>query len=786
MLARRIHTMFGQMLFSALAPARAVMRRLDLRMKLGLVSGLALVPLAVVSWLTLSKATADLDFTRNELDGAVIVDATIEAVRRTQNHRGLSNLARSGDEKAGAALSDARTALLAALDRLDKSVAVRPDFELGAQVRAIRSALDELATQGTSGEAKAAFARHSEQVAKMRELALFTAERSGLILDPEAVTYFLMDVPVQRLIPWMEALARIRGMGAGLLARGNATPVETAEIDAMVGRLQDSIDSAVYASGAISRTGAKPPATLAAARQASETFAGTVRSAFQGEGGTKIDGASFFQAGTAALASLEPYARETMGTLRDALESRVSDLQRQRLVVAAVLSLALLGLLYVLAGFYTSFVGTLHFMHKAVNETAGGNLVPSASIRGTDELARTGQRLEGMNAELSILIAGVRSNAVMVSNIGKDLAAGTSELSSQAEQQAASLEQTNASLKEISKTVEQTAESARAVDAHAATVRETAESGSDAMREAVEAIRGVEESSAKIQDIITLINGIAFQTNILALNAAVEAARAGEHGRGFAVVATEVRTLAQRCATSAGEIQALVERTVGSVKICSDRIDHVNAKLSSMVDGARGLADNTRTISSAANDESDGLRQISQAMAQLDELTQRTAAMAERARHSSTDLERRADHLNRALSVFRLRQGTADEAIALVERARPMAGNGSPSNLARITADASLRDRDMYVFVFDRQGVYRAMAGNPARVGVALSTLPGLDAAKLVRDAFDAAALGGGWVDYRITNPSSGRTEPKTSYVVPLTQDLVLGCGIYRTEFADA
>jgi methyl-accepting chemotaxis protein len=481
----------------------------------------------------------------------------------------------------------------------------------------------------------------------------------------------------------------------------------------------------------------------------------------------------------------EPAMRAAVAALDSGLQAREqawSALPRKLVVVAVGAGLALAALLVVL---YRSTTGPLRSMRRAVAEAAGGNLVPRPQTDGHPDLAGIGGELERMNAALSILMAGVRSNAVVVSDIGATLARGNAELSSQAERQAASLQSTSQGLHAINETAARTAQSARAVDAHASRMRQIAESGGAAMLEAVEAIRAVEQSSVRIRDIIDLIDGIAFQTNILALNAAVEAARAGEHGRGFAVVATEVRTLAQRCAGAAGEIQALVQRTSTSVQVCSDRIGTVNGRLGEIVQGARGLADDIRTISTAAGEESESLRGVAATMEELDALTQRTSQMAETARLASTELQKRASHLNRALGTFRLRQGCADEAIALVGRARPVAGRGDAASLARITADGSLRDRDMYVFVFDRQGIYRAMAGNPARVGVSLSSVPGLDARRLVDDAFQVAAQGGGWVDYRIVNPATGRTEPKTSYVVPLSSELVLGCGIYRTEFAD-
>ena len=388
-----------------------------------------------------------------------------------------------------------------------------------------------------------------------------------------------------------------------------------------------------------------------------------------------------------------------------------------------------------------------------------------------------------MNQNLSGLVADVRSSTTLVSQAGATLAAGTADLSSRTEQQAASLEQTAASVQQLNGTVRQNASDARAVETLAGQVHALATSGGGLMTQAVDSMHTIKGSAEKVRDIIGVIDSIAFQTNILALNAAVEAARAGEQGRGFAVVASEVRALAQRSGGAAREIKTLIENSTQQIGSGVGHIDAVSQVLGQIVDGVGELATKMASITSAAGEQSAGLAQISQAMTHLDDITQKNAQMVDQTSSASAGLGERARQLASAVGGFRLRQGTADEAQALVERAvMHFRGHGGRGSLAAITStDGGFHDRDMYVFAWDRELVYHAFAGKPHNVGKNAQAIIGTDTTQLRADVWDAAARGGGWVDYDFLNPANGQIAPKTSFVLPVDDDLVLGCGIYKT-----
>ncbi len=246
----------------------------------------------------------------------------------------------------------------------------------------------------------------------------------------------------------------------------------------------------------------------------------------------------------------------------------------------------------------------------------------------------------------------MESAAQSVGTASAQMSAGTEDLSSRTEEQAASLEQTAASMSELSETVRQTAENTRLASQLAKNAREISQDSADRVSTMLNTMGDIRESSAKITDIISLIEGIAFQTNILALNAAVEAARAGEQGRGFAVVAGEVRSLAQRSSSSAREIKELIESSMSYVKAGAEQAEGVSSNMVKMNDAFRQVTDLVDEISVAAQEQSQGISQVHIAVNQMDDVTQQNAALVEEASSASRSLMDQADVLNRLVATF--------------------------------------------------------------------------------------------------------------------------------------
>ncbi|WP_137918826.1 methyl-accepting chemotaxis protein [Hydrogenophaga sp. 2FB] len=437
---------------------------------------------------------------------------------------------------------------------------------------------------------------------------------------------------------------------------------------------------------------------------------------------------------------------------------------------------------YLMLSFYVSFQRDFRQVLEATEQTASGNLRSNLRTQGHDELAELAQLLNRTIGNLSAMVAEVRSNSALVAHAGKSLAAGNRDLADRTEQQAANLEQTAASVHELSGTVQQNAHTAGESDRQAAQVRDVAESGAQSMGSAVQSVEGIQKSAQQMNDIIGVIDSLAFQTNILALNAAVEAARAGEQGRGFAVVANEVRTLAQRSAASAKEIRALIEASRSQVEAGVAQIRTAGGSIGQIVAGVRGVAANMSLISASSAEQSTGLSEISSAVSQLDQITQRNAQMVERAVTQADQLEQRAAHLSRAVSSFMLQQGTAEEAMQLVSRAQAQRTRGGREGFVRAITEPSsgFHDRDMYVFALDSAGIYRAFGGKPEKVGSRVQDIAGIDGQALLNAIVAQAEIGEGWVEYDIANPVTGAIQGKMSYVVKI-DDLYVGCGVYKT-----
>ncbi|MBX9958982.1 MAG: cache domain-containing protein [Burkholderiaceae bacterium] len=448
--------------------------------------------------------------------------------------------------------------------------------------------------------------------------------------------------------------------------------------------------------------------------------------------------------------------------------------------------LAVLAVLaYLVLAFYVSFIADLRRVMHVMEQTAQGNLRETLQLQGSDEVAAMAQALKVMVGSLSSMVASIRSNSALVAHAGQSLAAGNRELSDRTEQQAANLEQTSASVQELSSTVQGNAGTTQQANSRAAQVRDVADRGAQAMAEAVRTVEASLGSAQRMNEIIGVIDGLAFQTNILALNAAVEAARAGEAGRGFAVVAAEVRTLAQRSAESAKEIRQLINTSSSQVTASVQQIRAAGSNIGEIVSGIRGVAESMSSISVSSAEQSTALSEITSAIRQLDEITQRNAAMVEHAVEQAVKLEHRASTLAEAVAAFRLQQGTADEALALVQKAVQFRQQTTREGFVRdLTNPAQgFHDRDMYIFALDRAGHYRAFGGNPAKVGTRVQDIPGIDGQGLLEAIVAQAEREPGWVEYDITNPATGAVQTKMSYVLRV-DDLYVGCGVYKNLVA--
>jgi methyl-accepting chemotaxis protein len=291
---------------------------------------------------------------------------------------------------------------------------------------------------------------------------------------------------------------------------------------------------------------------------------------------------------------------------------------------------------------------------KLANAVAGGNLEAIHASEQNDEVGDLMRSLAAMQSSLASVVQAVRQGSENVSNASAEIAQGNHDLSSRTENQASSLEETAASMEELSATVKQNADNAREANRLAMNASTIAVQGGEVVSQVVDTMKGINDSSRKIADIIGVIDGIAFQTNILALNAAVEAARAGEQGRGFAVVATEVRSLAGRSAQAAKEIKSLIGASVERVEQGSALVDHAGATMTEVVNSIRRVTVIMGDISTASNEQATGVAEVGEAVSHMDQTTQQNAALVEEMAAAASNLKAQAQELVQTVAVFKL------------------------------------------------------------------------------------------------------------------------------------
>jgi len=765
-------------------PGVHLMRRLSMKSKLIGMAAVLIGPLVVVVVMLVHNLTTDMRVAQRERDGVLAVQALTDVAMLTQTHRGQTNQLMSGNAGASGPREGTREALKKAMLQTDELTRRFPHLDMGTRWSSTRSALDNLIGRD-SGEARAAvFAAHTEQVNKLQELVAYVGETSGLLLDPAASSYFLMDIVVNQTVPLTETMGLIRGAGAGLLARG-AGDVSATDLASVLGRasqLQGQLRAMERAISALQRTGAQAPAAWADVQSSAAELIRHTQTAF-GQSPLQGDPNAFFQVGTQAIGTVAKLQQSSAADLESRLQQRLDSYQSQVVLVSLVAGLGILTVIYGFMCFGMATLGSLRSLGNAMHAAATGNLASVVKMKGNDEMAQIGNEFEAMLTSLSNLVAEVRSASALVGDVGATLVEDSTLLADRTQSQAASLEETTSNVRSVGDMVKQNAEVAQNVSTMTRQLQQQTGAASDLMAKTVKGMDTLRTSSSRMTEIIGTIDSIAFQTNILALNAAVEAARAGEQGRGFAVVASEVRNLARRSQEAASEVRKLIVESSGRVQTSVSEIGSVSEIMGNLVNSIHHVTTGMEGIAQASSGQSLALSEVVVAVGDLDSVTSENSALVERTQHRSHRLIERAAQLDHAVGHIRLRQGTADEARRLTEKAA--------AHVRKVGFDRAYRDfhvkggefvdRDLYVFVFDRDGYYRVMGMDEAKVGTHLSAAPGLDADQLLGDAWKRADQGGGWVEYNIINLVTGDVRGKASYVLPLDDQRLIGCGAYRS-----
>ena len=642
-------------------PVKNVVHHLRLGQKFLLIGALAVVMLAAPSTIAMRHQLRNLDTASRQAAGLEPASRALRLIQLTQQHRGMSAAALSGN----AAMATQRAAKQDEVDRAmleaRQGAQTLQAGKLGAAASKIADDWTALSRGVASGSLTPAqsFQQHTELIARELELLDDMANVSGLSLNPSPGGHFLQQAVLENMPHVTEALGQMRAKGSAMLARGEPTSEERSQIHSLSVTAREHFQSAYKALGLASE--ADPAlkqslaASLEAAKSASDEGAKLVEEQIVGAQKATLSSSEYFSAMTRVIDAQFGLIKQSLQSLDTTLNAEAGSARWG----LGALTLTLVGLgalsiwiLWAVIHTVTRSIGEALDLAEAV---ADCDLRTEIQAHSRDEIGQLLRALGRMNDHLTEVVGKVRRDADGVAQASAGIARGNRDLSARTEAQASALEQTAASMEQLAATVQQNADHVREASTLSNTAAGVAVHGGDVVGRVVQTMHGINDSSRKISDIIGVIDGIAFQTNILALNAAVEAARAGEQGRGFAVVASEVRSLAQRSAAAAKEIKILISDSVERVQQGATLVDQAGSTMSEVVAAIQRVTQLMSEISSATSEQSAGVAQIGQAVVQMDNATQQNAALVEESAASAEKLQEQALDLVDAVSAFKLR-----------------------------------------------------------------------------------------------------------------------------------
>jgi len=635
-------------------------RNLRFAHKFLLISLLAGLMLAVPTIIFVRVNLAHIASAQQEVRGLGPIQDVMKLTQLSQQHRGLSAVVLAGNDTQASARKGKELEVGQALAGAQAAVAALGDAKLDALVRKVGDDWKALssAVGAKSIAGPESFARHTALIADQLALSEDIINVTGIALDPTPAGYYLQLAVLQHMPRVTEGLGQIRARGSALLVKGSATAEDKVRIESLGSAIRVSMDSV------------RKSMDLAAA--ANPALKGAVGDAMGKAVSATADGlrlvdekivrsevlnhpsGDYIAAMTRTIDVQFELINLAFEALRKQLADAVAAAQGELLVGAIVVAVfsALAAWIMVLVIHTTT--GSVRRALQLARGVAAGDLSHAIVPLGRDEMGDLLMALAAMQTSLSKVVAVVRQDSDGVATASAEIAQGNNDMSARTESQASALEQTAASMEELSGTVRQNAENARTASQLALNASTVAVKGGEVVAQVVDTMKGINDSSHRISEIIQVIDGIAFQTNILALNAAVEAARAGEQGRGFAVVASEVRSLAGRSAQAAREIKVLIHASVERVERGSALVDQAGVTMNEVVTSIKRVTDIMGEISAASNEQALGVAQVGEAVKQMDEVTQQNAALVEEMAAAATGLKNQANDLVQAVSVFRL------------------------------------------------------------------------------------------------------------------------------------
>ncbi|MEX8495312.1 methyl-accepting chemotaxis protein [Sphaerotilus sp.] len=598
---------------------------------------------------------------RAELAGIAPSHGLLRVIQLTQQHRGLSAAALGGkaDLESQRSARQAETeqaveAFNALLQTLDELPRMRAEWE---QVAGEWHALAK-DVAGRNVSASQSFERHTALIAHEFELHGRVLDASGLMLDSDPGSHFLTVAALQKAPALSELLGQLRAFGslalsrqevtsdqkASMLVLGNLVQLQLREVTLNLEKAFD-LDPAAKA---------RLADHLVRVQTATATAQKLMREQIVDAAALTLASTDYFKVMTESIDQVYGLQQQSSEVLEAKLAAHMQEVRQfEWLLIGTCLLLSALGLALGRT-VARSISDAVESAHASAVRIASGDLSNAPPATSRDELGELMTAMAAMQTSLIRVVGSVRQNADSVATASVQIAQGNLDLSARTEQQASALEETAATMDQLNTTVSNNADSAQQANALAQSATSIAVRGGEMVGQVVEKMDGISAASRKIAEIIGVIDGIAFQTNILALNAAVEAARAGEQGRGFAVVAGEVRSLAQRSAAAAREIKTLINTSVERVEQGSALVNQTGRTVDEVVSAIKRVSGIVAQISAASAEQSLGVQQVGQAVSQMDQVTQQNAALVEQSAAAAEGLKQQAHDLVQAVALFKL------------------------------------------------------------------------------------------------------------------------------------
>ncbi len=612
---------------------------------------------------------ANWDFNAAEQRGIEPANALVQVIAQLQRHRGLSSMALLGTSGASASRQAAAAQLDESWQAFDKAWAdTQLDGPITQQSARLRADFQRLqaSVDGKALTAQQSFQRHTDLVDGLLGVLFAVNGADNMLFDPQDSTYLLIIAGFQEGPRVTELAARMRGLGVAALAshEGLASDVQYAldthgRLLERIANLEAHLRAAATRLPELTGTMVEPALVKL---EALKRLSFDTRALLQGDTEGKLSSMQpneYFAYASKAIDDQTAATRQITHEVEQALATRQDDIRRQMLLQGAfVVALAAVGL-SLMVGTVRGIVLSLRKMEGLAVGLGRGDLTRSCATSRRDEIGDCMNALESARLNWVRILHNLVDAVGGVSSTSVQIAAGSQDLASRTQTAADSLVSTTQSIRSLTGTVQQTADSAREAEQQATTARDTAQQGEQVMSQVVANMNNISTSSRKIADIIGVIDGIAFQTNILALNAAVEAARAGESGRGFAVVASEVRSLAQRSANSAREIKSLINDSLDKVEAGTQLVNDAGVSMQAIMRSNEQVTRLISDISAATRDQSQGFLQVNDAIGHLDGMTIHNAAMVQQSTASAASLRDQAEQLGQLVAMFSFEAGSA-------------------------------------------------------------------------------------------------------------------------------